>query len=293
MILPLAGRRPLPGVVSAASMPHGLGAGGLLADFPVSPDLLQRVFAHLRQLPFMRLAVRPNPLQANLWRTVAPPEWKTTNRKSHILDLSGGFDAAWSKQFHSTKRNRIRKGQRAGLVIERGNSPEFVRRFYDLYLLWSENRARDRGIPPALVRWLAARREPLWKFESTARDMSQYLQIYFAMFENKPVAGAIYLKMGKSGVYWRGASDAELLNKYPGNDLLQHEMIKDACEAGCINYHMGESGGVQSLENFKEGFGAAAHQYEEYSFERVPVSSTLNGANRLASHVVSRLVKRG
>lgn len=94
--------------------------------------------------------------------------------------------------------------------MERGNSPEFISRYYDLYLRWTENRAAKRLLPVVLAKWLAARREPLWKFHATAEKLKADLSIYIASYKGQDAAGAVFLGAGRGAVYWRGASDTRI-----------------------------------------------------------------------------------
>lgn len=263
ILVPLAVKASVFGKRSASSMPHGFGAGGCISDHPISQGDIQEILNDIRDLKVRALSIRPNPVQIDNW----PAEqngWSATPRVSHVIDLAGGYDQVWKERIRGTKRNRIRKARKAGLKVEKGNNPALVNKYYSIYLRWSEVRAKRRNLPLQLIRFLALRREPKWKFENVAEVMGSRLQVYVASIDETPVAGTVFLIMGKSAVYWRGASDPELLAKYPGNDLLQNEMIFDACQAGCSTYHMGESGGVESLMRFKSDFGALAIPYAEF-----------------------------
>lgn len=271
-MLPLLASGRLPLIATATSMAHGLGAGGLVSDFSLDADVMRAVYDDLGRLPFRRIAIRPNALQSALWRESLPPDWQAVPRRTHILDLTGGFHEVWKIRVSSAARNRVGKAVKAGVTVESGNSSDLVDSFYSLYLTWSENRAAKRGLPIALIRLLAKRREPKWKFACVSAGMGHDFEVFLARHEGRPVAAAIMLRSGGGAVYWRGASDARLLDKYPANDLLQREMIRSACDAGCSAYHMGESGGVASLERFKEKFGAVAHDYDEFVLRRSPLS---------------------
>jgi Acetyltransferase (GNAT) domain len=267
VLLPLAETKRLGCKVSVASMPHGLGASGLISDMPLTTPLISFIIEDLMRLPHLRVAIRPNALQAPVWETAIPPTWKKVKRRTHIIDLREGYEAWWADRLNQRKRGKIRKAIREGVLVEHGNSEEFVRRYYDLYMRWTENRAVKRRLPVALANWLAARREPLWKFRATAQKLGDDLRIYIASYQGQDAAGAVFLGAGRGAVYWRGASDTRIT--LPCNDLLHSEMIKYACMLGCTHYHMGESGGVASLEEFKESLGAIAHDYAEYIYERV------------------------
>ncbi|WP_455274086.1 GNAT family N-acetyltransferase [Rhizobium herbae] len=267
VLLPLAEANRLGCKVSAASMPHGLGAAGLISDMPLTTSLVRSIIEDLMRLPHFRVAVRPNALQAPVWEAAIPPTWEKVKRRTHIIDLREGYEGWRADRLTRPKKGKIRKAIREGVLVEHGNSEEFVRRYYDLYMRWTENRAVKRRLPAMLLKWLAARREPLWKFRETAQKLGNDLRIYIASYQGQDAAGAVFLGAGRGAVYWRSASDTRITQ--PCNDLLQNEMIKYACMLGCTHYHMGESGGVASLEEFKESFGAVAHDYAEYVYGRV------------------------
>lgn len=266
-LLPLAEANRLGCKVSVASMPHGLGAAGLISDMPLTTSLVRSIIEDLMRLPHLRVAIRPNALQALVWETAIPPTWEKVKRRTHIIDLREGYEAWWADSLSRPKKGKIRKAIREGVLVEHGNSEEFVRRYYDLYMRWTENRAVKRRLPAVLANWLAARREPLWKFRETAQKLGDDLPIYVASYQGQDAAAAVFLGAGRGAVYWRSASDTRIA--LPCNDLLQSEMIKHACMLGCTHYHMGESGGVASLEEFKESLGAIAQDYAEYVYGRV------------------------
>ncbi|WP_435231550.1 peptidoglycan bridge formation glycyltransferase FemA/FemB family protein [Pseudopelagicola sp. nBUS_20] len=249
-----------------SSLPHGFGAGGFISDFELVKNDLISILEALNDMNARELSIRPNPMQISIW---PDPHacWATTKRISHVLDISSGYDYIWKNSFHSKKRNRIRKAVKLGIQIKKGNDAAILNQFYSVYLRWSEIRAKQRNLPSAPLLWLARRREPKWKFDAVARELGSNLQVYVASHGSLLVAAAVFLKMGDSAVYWRGASDIELTRKFPGNDLLQNEMIRDACESHCSSYHMGESGGVESLMRFKKDFGAKEIKYSEFSLK--------------------------
>lgn len=267
-VLPLAEARLLSVKTSLASMPHGLGASGLISDAPLSVPFVRSVIDDLMRLPHWRIAIRPNALQADVWEAAMPSAWRKVKRQTHILDLQQRYDFWWANQIGQRKRGKIRKAVREGVAVEYGNSPDFVRRYYDLYLRWTENRATKRRLPLRLARWLAVRREPLWKFRATAGMLGDDLRIYIASYKGRDAAAAVFPAAGRSAIYWRGASDTSV--GFACNDLLQSEMIKQACLLGCTFYHLGESGGVASLIEFKESLGAHPYDYAEYVYDRTP-----------------------
>ncbi len=280
MAVLLAARRIAPGISAAAALPHGMGAGGLLADQPLTEELLQPVLDDLRKRPYASILIRPNPLHSEHLRSCVFPGWVTRQLKTHVMDLSGGFDDVSSQCFTTRRRRHVKKALGSGLELRSGNDPGFVKAFYDLYLKWCEGKAGKKGIPASLARMTGSRREPFWKFRNAAQAASDKLSIHLAFLNDVPVAGAVMLIDGNSAVYWRGASDLDLSPAVRGNDFIQHHLIKSACEAGCTYYHMGESGGVSSLEEFKESFGARAYRYVEFVHQKpwLKVGSDVKGA---------------
>jgi hypothetical protein len=89
------------------------------------------------------------------------------------------------------------------------------------------------------------------------------------LLDSQPIAGAIVLR-GANAHYTRGAMEAELAGPTRANYLLHAAAIRDACDAGCGHYHMGETGKSRSLAFFKTRFGADAYPHAEYRFERLP-----------------------
>ena len=60
---------------------------------------------------------------------------------------------------------------------------------------------------------------------------------------------------------------------------------------GCRSYHMGESGGVETLERFKALFGAKAYSYAEYVHERLPITAAREAAEKILGRAASVLSK--
>lgn len=289
----LAARHIMPGLTLAAALPHGMGAGGILADCKLTPELLRPVFAFLAGQSYSSILVRPNPLQCGALAHGTYEGWKSKLLISHVLDLSGGFDEVWENKFSSRRRRHIRKARKTDLKVVEGNNPQLVQDFYKLYLKWCEGKAKKRrNIPPAVARITGRWREPFWKFASVAKTMGDKLTIFLACLDDVPVAGAVLLMSGNTAVYWRGASDLSASAAVNANDFIQDVMIRRACDAGCRSYHMGESGGVESLEAFKESLGAQAVTYAEFVHEKV-LARTANSVRNGMLRTAERILRRG
>jgi O-antigen/teichoic acid export membrane protein len=272
VILPLVHRSVLGGrATTAHSLPSLWGFGGVVADRPVAPDDLCAVFEDLARSPALRTTLLSNPDQAAEWAAGAPAWVRATQRTAHVLDLDGGFERVWSERFPGATRTKIRKAERSGVVAQRG-SADFLPVFYDVYVRWSVEHAAARGIPARIARTRAERRESLDKFLLLSRALGERFRIWVAFVDGLPAAALILLVHGEDAIYWRGYSDRALTRTSRATDLLQSAAIEDACSAGCVRYHMGESSNVASLMHFKERFGARPVPYAQYRLEKLPLT---------------------
>ena len=145
--------------------------------------------------------------------------------------------------------------------------------------------ARRQHEPARLAQARFARRDPPAKLRAIAEHLGGSCQVSVARHEGRAVA-AILVLLGRNAHYTRGAMDEELAAGTQANRLLHAVAIRAACEAGCRSYHMGESGESAGLAQFKSRFGAAAHRYDEYVVERLP----LTRLDRLARTGVKRVI---
>lgn len=262
----------LPWFSSLASMPDGWGMGGFVARDPIQPAEIDEVLGYLSRVPALRVTIRPNPLTRFAWPANPTSGFHRMDRLTHIVDLKGGFDQVWSKRFPSATRNKLRKAEKYGLDIVRGVGGEHLDEFYKLYLDWLARRARERSMPLPIAQWLGKRREPLLKFKVAAQMLGSAFQVWLACKDGQPIAAAILLHYNNQAFYWRGASARELAGPARANEYLQFQMIQEACKMGCRYYHMGESGGVQTLMYFKKRLGGEEHLYPGFYRERLPVT---------------------
>ncbi|WP_406276255.1 GNAT family N-acetyltransferase [Streptomyces sp. NBC_00191] len=293
LVLPMV-RRPgwLRAVSLQSSFPPGWGTGGILASGGVRPHEVDLVLADLASDRALRTSVRPAFTAAPAWPAGAPGV-VTVPRTVHVLDLDGGMDALWSQRWSGKARRGLRsserKAEQAGLVIERGHSPELVSAFYDVYLRWLDRRARERHLPPAVVRSRGKRAEPLAKFQAVAASLPGTCRILVARLDGEPVASTISLMHGSICVYWRGSSDKRTAAPLRANQFLLLRAIEEACDAGCRYFEMGESGGVASLEQFKAGLGGRVTPLTEYRLERLPLTLLQDQLGRIRRAAEARL----
>jgi hypothetical protein len=287
MILPMVRRTGAwPGrLAPRASMPMAWGMGGMVVAGEPTEDELAAVVADVASSPSVRTQIRPNPLHDDHWRMAGDYGAVRVPRRAHVLDLTPGVDAVW-KSMRSEGRRHVRRAERLGVEVESATGTDLVRDFYGLLELSVERWATQQNEPLALARWRARRRDPLEKFEQWGASLGEAMRVWVARRDGVPVAANIVLR-GANASYTRGAMDKERVADSGANSLLQWLAIKDACEAGCPWFHMGESGSSRGLAHFKEKFGARPVDYSEYRFERLPLSRV----DSLARGAVKRVLR--
>jgi len=272
LVLPLV-RRTLLGrmVLTAASLPDGWGPAGLLGEKGiVLPEDVRMVFTDLGRHHGMRVSLRPDPATAATWDEAKPAWALRQSLMAQALSLEGGFDQVWRTRFRADARNRVRRAERAGIVVERDDRGRFVPVFHDLYAKSVERWARLDGQPLAFARWRAGRREPARKLQTVATAGAARCRMYVAFLEARPVAAIVVLFGATTAAYWRGAMDEELAGRTYANYLLHCSAIKDAAADGCTSYHMGDSAPGSQLALFKSRFGAVEERYARYELGWLP-----------------------
>ncbi|GGA52956.1 GNAT family N-acetyltransferase [Pelagibacterium lentulum] len=271
-ILPMVRPKGVPErLATAASMPSACGQGGIIGTRPFTIEVAEAVWKDLLQLPYLRIQLRPNPRQGPVWAATRPPGVHAIPRRSHILDLSGGFQTVWETRFNGPKRTAVRKAEKLGVEIESDTTGRLVPEFYGLLTESFTRWGSQQNEPLWLTRLRGGMRDPISKFEIAAKKMGGAMRIWLARFEGIPIAAIVVLEAGNAN-YARGAMDKERVGATRSNELLHRMAIEHAVNAGCRYYHMGESGWSKSLSQFKEGFGAMPYEYEEYFIEKLPIT---------------------
>lgn len=268
-VMPMV-RRALPAMVSSAeSLPFAWGRGGIVGPGDPTVDHIRAILADLQSLPYARVAVKPNPLTAELWSAAAPPGAVKVPGRVHFLDLEGGFDAVWSKRFTTNTRRQVRKAEKLGVVIERDDTGRLVPVFNALLQSSIDRWAARQHEPRQLARLRGRLRDPIRKFRLIAEHLGEACRIWVAWIEGRPAATILVIQQ-RNAYYARGAMDLELAGSSGANHFLHKHAIEEACRAGCRFYYMGESGNSESLSYYKERFGAQPCEHAEYFLEKLP-----------------------
>ena len=272
LVVPMVRRTPIPGLHLDDSYPANYGYGGLLAAGGLRPSDVRHTLTDLLTSRALSTRLKSTPNTAHHWDGGLVPGVVSASRRVEVLDLDGGFDHIWTRRFESSARRAVRKAERSGLDVESDTSGRLVPAFYQLYLDWTERRARETGMPRAVAAVAARRREPLKKFLAVAATVGENCRIWVARHEGVPIASIITLVHGAHASYWRGYSDKAVAGPLRANNLLHRLAIEDALAAGCRFYSMGESGGVGALEKFKQTLGATPRRAVDCRIERLPIS---------------------
>ncbi|MEZ0490921.1 GNAT family N-acetyltransferase [Kineococcus sp. TBRC 1896] len=279
LLLPLVARGRGP-VAVAASWPHGLGYGGILAsDGRVTPEDSALVAADAARHRGLRLSVAPSPW-APCW--TAPPTGARAqdHHLTQVLPLPGPRGGAWAG-YSTNVRRSVRRAERAGLEVRRDVGGTVLADFDRLYRLSVDRWALAGGKPLALARVHARFAEPPRHLAALAQVLGDAFVTWSAWREGEPVASIVVLHGSDHAFYWRGAMDRALAARTHANALLHHLAIEESQAAGHRFYSFGESDEGSPLAEYKAKFGAAPLRWSTYHFERFPVSATTASARRV------------
>jgi hypothetical protein len=172
----------------------------------------------------------------------------------HKLSLNQGEDDLYAGLKSSNKRN-IKKAKNEGVHIRFSKDYKSIIDFYNLNIITRQR----HGIPP----------QPFKFFKNLYNILvkNELCEVVEAVYENKIIAGCVFLLFGKKVVYKFGASDYKFQNLRP-NDLLFWEAIKhykglkfeELCFGRTISEH-------KSLRQFKLGWGVKEFEAPYYRYD--------------------------
>ncbi|MGN6693764.1 MAG: GNAT family N-acetyltransferase [Aquihabitans sp.] len=288
VILPLVRRRGALAPLALGSMPDAWGFGGVVGP-DLRADQVAAVLADLRSIRAGWIRIRPNPLHADLWAEAAArgPASATlaVPRRAHVLALDRSADEIFTQCFTSSCRRAVRSAEKAGIEVEVDTTGAACGIFHDLLLRSVDRWAGSQHEPLALAHWRANRRDPVAKFEAWADALGDGCRILVARRAGTPIAAMIVLQ-GHNAHMTRSAMDKELVGHDRPNELLMWHAIRDAVDAGCESFHLGESGTSVNLSRYKEKYGAVGTDYAEHRIEHLPATR----ADRAARGAVKRIV---
>ncbi len=220
-----------------ASIPYG-NLIGQKSYYPPFLELLEKEFGR-RSIDQIRLVESPFSDAYPLESSFRPAFSKCT-----LLGLRGyDKDRIWGSYKKNIRRD-VRKAQRSGIVIRRGDSREDASLFYKLYLASME---RNRAMAKYPFRWFKTIYEAMVR-----RGLGAFL---LAELNHEATAGALFIKSPTSTHYFHSGSKYEFL-KFCPNELLIHSALEEAIEEGHSWFDfMGSDPRDLSLLRFKEKWG--------------------------------------
>jgi len=187
----------------------------------------------------------------------------------HTLNLTDKEDRIFSN-FKDTTRRNIKKAIKEGVEIKIENTFESLKDFYKLNCLTRKR----HGLPPQPFKFFKKIFEHI-----ISNDMGL---IILAIYNRRPIAGAIYFHFGDQAIYKYGASDLKFQHLRP-NNLVMWEAIKCYAQKGYKKLCLGRTEPEnQGLIQFKSGWGAEEQRinYYRYSFRKelfAPINSKVIG----------------
>lgn len=188
--------------------------------------------------------------------------------RTHVVDISAGFDAVWRDRFDKPRRRRVRRAEEMGVVVRRAASEDDVGRFFEVYRSRLAGWDERGGHPEALFRGLVARG-------------GERVRLYVAEHEGNVVGGHVNFYYKDDVTAWYGMASRAGDELHAGT-LLYATAMREACEAGFRSYNLGASLGKASLEEYKRSLGGEPYQYRIVRHRRFAgrVAAALRGWRR-------------
>lgn len=176
---------------------------------------------------------RFNPLIDN-YKLASPLMQLINDRLTVKLNLQLDIENIWMQQFNSSNRNHIRKAEKKGVYIEESKD-------YNAFIRLYEETMRKVGA------------EDYYFFPKNYFDELKELcdnngLLCYAMYEGKPISGAVIMFSDDYAHYHLGARDLNY-NKIAAQNVVFWYSIQKAKERGCKWFHFG--GGTSGDENDK------------------------------------------
>lgn len=257
-----------------ASIPYGHLIGEK-SYYSVFLELLEKEFRR-RGIDQIRLTESP------FSEPFAPESFAPVSAKCTLLDLRRYDKEKIWEGYRKNIRRDVRKAQKSGVTIRRGDSGEDVHIFYKLYLASME---RNKAMAKYPLRWFEAIHEIVAKRGTGA--------ILIAELNGTPIAGVVLVHSSSSTHYLHNGSQYEFL-KFCPNELLVHSSIENAVEKKISFFDfMGSDPGDLSLLRFKEKWGGRSMDLHTYVKDYRPLRSKIweMGKRVAASDFGSKVVR--
>jgi len=228
-----------------ASIPYG----HLVGDKSYYSVFLQLLETEFRRRGIDQIRLTESPFS----ESYSPESFKPVSAKCSLLDLRGYDKEKIWEGYKKNIRRDVRKAQKSGIAIRRGDSREGIHLFYKLYLASME---RNRAMAKYPLPWFEAIYEIVAKKGLGA--------ILFAELNEVAIAGVVLIDSPSSTHYFHNGSQYEFL-KFCPNELLVHSSIENALEKKISFFDfMGSDPDDLSLLRFKEKWGSQSKDVRTY-----------------------------
>jgi len=207
--------------------------------------------AHQREAGVISEFVRFHPLLDN--ERLALPTWKLDlDRHTVAVPLDPGHPEGWRAEYSAVQRNRLRRAEGAGVIVEPSDRPEDWKTFVDLCLgtMGRLGAPMFYHFPPAY-------------FEGLRAGLDGHCLLFVARWSGRVVAAAVILAYGRLLHHHLSGSDREAQSVAP-NNLLFDAVARWGAERGYLRLHLG--GGrtpdpADDLLRFKARFARPASPF--------------------------------
>lgn len=223
--------------------------GGVISDNSISNEEARRIYESLLDRKTKYILIMDNPF----YPTSPGESYKRTENSTHVLYLEKGFEQIWDEFSHGNKRG-IKKARKLGVTVRTATTIADVRAYYQVYA-------------DSLQRWgkRTTSRYPCTLFENLYQINPEHVKLWLTEVDGKVVSGALVLYWNRHVVPWHGCSISEYF-KYSPMNILQSEIIRDACERGYTYYDFNPSGVHEGSARFKELMGAEMVSFAVYTW---------------------------
>jgi hypothetical protein len=261
-----------------ASIPYG-NMIGEKSYFPLFMELLEKEFQR-RGIDQVRITDSP------FWEKRDPnSKYKGIENICTLIDLKNmNEESLWNSYSHYVRRD-IKRAQKHGIRIYKGNSKDDFDCLYQLYLKAMERNIAPAKYPYRLVMALAEFIMP-----------SNRGVLLIAKMDQIPVAGILLIYSGSSAHAFLAGSDSKFLKFYP-NKFLIHQSLAESIVCGHqIFDFMGSEKEDENLIRFKKLWGGqsmvVATYVKDYNPLRCWVWETLrNFINTPLGSKLTRIIR--
>lgn len=244
------------------SFPFSFIAGPLAADAATRAALLEAARTLAGELSARRLEIK------QLGADAPPPDGfvRSTRYTTYRVATHGGEAAVWKRLHVTSTQQRIRKGQKAGVIVVDGHSESDW-----LAMAQLEERVQQGHGVPAPPRRFFLRTLP-------ALQQAGLVDLYLARVpDGRIAAGFVMYKGPREWIYALSASDPALVRDFRPTHVLLWAGLQRAAAAG-VTLDLGRTAPEQtSLSEFKLRWGAEA---VPLSYDYWPSAGGLTEARR-------------